>query len=109
MDQFQKTKLDKVCREIAQELDEFRAGGVDDATFHAWVRRRVTAYSTKADIVQKRHIHLLCFWEASLGPESFADLRAQGLEQALRSGEKEAVKMKQAMRAFRRYLGAPAA
>ena len=106
MDLFQKTKLDKVCREISQELSEFRAEGVKDATFEAWVRRRVVAYTNKADIVQKRHIHLLCFWEASLGPDRFAEFRARGLEQALTADASETNRMDYAMRAFRRYLGA---
>lgn len=106
MDLFQKTKLDTVCADIAGKLTEFRASGVDDATFQAWVRRRVVAYTRKAKIVQKRHIHLLCFWEASLGPDRFSELRAQGLERALTAKESETVRMDWAMKAFRRYLGA---
>lgn len=105
---FHTTKLDKVCRDIAQDLVEYRAAGVDDAAFEAWVRRRVVAYSKKADVVQKRHIHLLCFWEASLGPDGFADLRANGLEDTLRSELKEVEKMRQAMKVFRCFLGADA-
>lgn len=103
---FQNTKLDRLCREIAMDLAAYRADGVDDATFEAWVRRRVTAYTTKADIVQKRHIHLLCFWEASLGPDRFDAFRNAGLEKALKAKEPEKVRMDRAMHAFRRYLGA---
>lgn len=101
---FQKTKQDKICRDIAAELSEFKAPGVDNATFEAWVRRRIKAYTTKAKIVQKRHIHLLCFWEASLGPDRPSDLRAGGLEQARTAKESEKGRMDRAMKAFRGNL-----
>lgn len=94
---FQNTKQDKHCRDIAAELSEFKAPGVDDATFEAWVRRRIKAHTTKAKIVQKRHIHLLCFREASLAPDRFGDLRTGGLENALTAKESEKVRMDRAM------------
>ena len=101
---FQKTKLDKVCREIAEDLAEYRSDEADEAAFEAWVRRRVIAYTNKAKIVQKRHIHLLCFWEASLGPERFTDFRNRGLKQALTLDASESERMDKALRAFRRFL-----
>lgn len=70
------------------------------------MRRPIKAHTTKAKIVRKRPIHLLCFWEASLGPDRFGDLHAGGLENALKAKESEKVRMDRAMKAFRRYPGA---